>query len=319
MHFLDLKITEDGIDIFRKNTHTGQYTNFSSFEPFSRKVSWVNSLFFCASKICSNPSLFNNQIMKIKRFMSWNGFPTKVRHFLIKRLKAKLCHDNNTTLNGNDDDSAPKIWLKLPYLGRQGQFLVKNLIRKVRRSLKIYVKFIVVYQTKKTPFFLPNKDKIPDFWKANVVYEFSCPGCGHSYIGKTERSLETWLSEHANTNSYKTSAITQHLLNCPDALYLANLNAFPDLDSSEKFPDKIHCPTSLVYTNPKILFACKYNNPNQLLILEALLIKCKMPELNCGLKASKQLSYFYDTSWAHAFLHCASLDWLSTSCHDWTL
>ena len=88
--------------------------------------------------------------------------------------------------------------------------------------------------------------------------------------------------------SYKTSAITQHLLNCPDALYLANLNAFPDLDSSEEFPDKIHCPTSLVYTKYNI----KYNNPNQLLILEALLIKCKMPELNCGLKASKQLSLF---------------------------
>ena len=84
--------------------------------------------------------------------MSWNGFPTKVQYFLIKRLKAKLCHDNNTTLNGNDDDSAPKIWIKLPYLGRQGEFLVKHLIRKVRPSLKIYVKIIVVYQTKKNTF-----------------------------------------------------------------------------------------------------------------------------------------------------------------------
>ena len=72
----------------------------------------------------------------------------------------------------------------------------------------------------------------------------------------------------ANINSYKTSAITQHLLNCPDALYLANLNTFPDLDSSEEFSDKIHCPTSLAYTNSKILYSCKYNNPNQLLILE---------------------------------------------------
>ena len=51
--------------------------------------------------------------MKIKRFMSWNGFPTKVRHFLIKRLKAKLYNDSNTTLLENNDDSAPKIWLKL--------------------------------------------------------------------------------------------------------------------------------------------------------------------------------------------------------------
>ena len=126
----------------------------------------------------------------------------------------------------------------------------------------------------------------------NANYEFSCPGCGHSYIGKTERSLETRLSEHANINSYKTSAITQHLLNCPDALYLANLNTFSDLDSSEEFSDKMHCPTALAYTNSKILYSCKYNNPNQLLILEALLIKRKLPELNCGLKASKQLSLF---------------------------
>ena len=84
--------------------------------------------------------------------------PQKYDMFLIKRLKAKLCHDNNTTLNGNDDDSAPKIWLKLPYLGRQGEFLVKNLIQKVRRSLKIYIKIIVVYQTKKNTF-LPAKQR----------------------------------------------------------------------------------------------------------------------------------------------------------------
>ena len=104
--------------------------------------------------------------------MSWNGFPTKVRHFLIKRLKAKLCHDNNTTLNGNDDDDlAPKIWLKLPYLGRQGEFLVKNLIRKVCRSLKIYVKIIVVYQTKKTPFFL-SKIKFRIFVKLMLSTNF---------------------------------------------------------------------------------------------------------------------------------------------------
>ena len=69
-------------------------------------------------------------------------------------------------------------------------------------------------------------------------------------------------------------------------------STFPDLDSSEEFSDKMRHPTSLVYTNSKILYSCKYINPNQLLILEALLIKRKLPELNCGLKASKQLSLF---------------------------
>ena len=119
-------------------------------------------------------------------------------------------------------------------------------------------------------------------------------GCGHSYIGKTERFLETRLSEHANINSYKTSAITQHLINCPDTLYLyVNLNTFPDLDSSEEFSDKMHS---------KILYSCKYNNPNQLLILEALLIKRKLPELNCGLKASNNYLYFCNATSTHAFL-----------------
>ena len=102
----------------------------------------------------------------------------------------------------------PKIWQKLPYLGRQGEFL-KTLSGKYAEVLKFIVKIIVVYQTK-TPFFLPKKDKIPDSCKANVVYEFSCPGYSHYYIGKPKRSLETRLSEHVNMNSYKTSAVTQH-------------------------------------------------------------------------------------------------------------
>ena len=49
-------------------------------------------------------------------------------------------------------------------------------------------------------------------------------------------------------------------------LSIANLNTFPDLDSSEEFSDKMHCSTSLVFTHSKILYSCKYNNPNQLLI-----------------------------------------------------
>ena len=89
----------------------------------------------------------------------------------------------------------------------------------MRRSLKIYVKIIVVYQSEKTSFFLPNKDKITDSCKVNVVYEFSCPGCGRSYIDKTDRSLETRLSEHAYINCYKTGAITQNLYSTVPTLF----------------------------------------------------------------------------------------------------
>ena len=41
IHLLDLEVSDSGIDIFRKSTHTGQYTRFDSFEPWSRKTAWA--------------------------------------------------------------------------------------------------------------------------------------------------------------------------------------------------------------------------------------------------------------------------------------
>ena len=37
IHFLDIKILVDETDVYCKDTHTGQYTYFSSLEPFSHK------------------------------------------------------------------------------------------------------------------------------------------------------------------------------------------------------------------------------------------------------------------------------------------
>ena len=46
VHFLDIKVSVDDTDIYRKDTHTGQYSHFSSFEPnFYRKTAWVKSLY----------------------------------------------------------------------------------------------------------------------------------------------------------------------------------------------------------------------------------------------------------------------------------
>ena len=70
--------------------------------------------------------------------------------------------------------------------------------------------------------FCSNKDRIEPLNKANVIYQFSCPGCSVKYIGKTERNLAVRLKEHGKGEV--DSAINKHLQSCP--LYLEIMNQF---------------------------------------------------------------------------------------------
>ena len=65
------------------------------------------------------------------------------------------------------------------------------------------------------------KDKIPNPLRSNIVYEFTCPGCNSSYVGKTERNLATRLLEHSDPQK---SSISKHLSECEHANYILSLN-----------------------------------------------------------------------------------------------
>ena len=298
VHFLDLEISESGIDVFRKTTHTGQYTNFHSFEPWSRKTAWIKSLFCRAVRICSNTFFLNRQISTISKFMAWNGFPASFRCAILRKLKSKHNSNNpapysntsseNNLSNNTADENISKIWVRIPFLGKQGEYLVKTLIRKLQRNLTKPVKFIVIYQTKKVSYFLSKKDKIPDLERNDLVYEFSCPGCSATYIGKTVRNLRTRLTEHAQLN---TSAVSEHLKTCEHARHITDLyNLYDNINDLN--PDKPFSNYELIANNTKILQSLQHTNSNILLFLEALHIKFKRPALNSGLKASKELMLF---------------------------
>ena len=89
VHFLDIKIDGNKTYVYRKETHAGQYVHFSSFEPWYQKTAWIKCLLERAEKICSNKKLFENQLSKIKSFMSWNGFPKYVGRSIIKKTLQK--------------------------------------------------------------------------------------------------------------------------------------------------------------------------------------------------------------------------------------
>jgi hypothetical protein len=55
----------------------------------------------------------------------------------------------------------------------------------------------------KLKLFTNAKDKVPKQNKSNVVYEFTCPKCNNSYMGKTDRTLLERVKEHAYTKTRK--------------------------------------------------------------------------------------------------------------------
>ena len=230
-HFLDLLILNTlDIDIYRKDTFSGQYIDYNSFIPWHFKVSWIRSLFYRCKSICSNDLLLSRQNRFISTLMAWNNFPLTVR----KRLCDKFSGNDKKDKQDRTSENRPTLWLNVPYLGKHGDFLIKNLEKKLRKSLSDF-NLKVIYKTTKIAMFCSNKDPTDKLMKANIVYCFNCPFCSKSYIGKTDRNLITRLSEHSKGKG-EDSAIFSHLKNkCPIFNDMINFNTTlnPDFNINE--------------------------------------------------------------------------------------
>ena len=55
--------------------------------------------------------------------MSWTGYHTGVKTFLMNNLKHK--YENAVDTYKSSDDNLPKVGIRVRYLGRQGDFLVR--------------------------------------------------------------------------------------------------------------------------------------------------------------------------------------------------
>ena len=60
-HFLDLELSPNGTSIFRKDSNTGLYVNFTSFVPWTYRILWIRSLVTRASRICA-PNKFPKSV-----------------------------------------------------------------------------------------------------------------------------------------------------------------------------------------------------------------------------------------------------------------
>jgi hypothetical protein len=120
----------------------------------------------------------------------------------------------------------------------------------------------------------------------------TCPGCSATYIGKTERRLQTRLAEHTNPTK---SAIGEHFHNCEHVQYIVNIHfAFDKLNNPITDADNNVSTfiSNLINDNSRIFHTIYSRTPNFLLLLEALYIKFHSPSLNTGLKPSKVLKLY---------------------------
>ena len=73
----------------------------------------------------------------IKSFMSWNDFPRRLaRKYRLILLYTSSSTTENPNKNVENNPNLNKIWIRLPYTGRQELELTISFIRKITPRLK---------------------------------------------------------------------------------------------------------------------------------------------------------------------------------------
>ena len=226
-HFLDISITHNKeTDMYVKPTNTGQYCNFKSFVPWHYKISWAYALYSRCMRLCSSPILKKKHVSRLNKLLSWNGFPNYIRKRLLLKFKTDFESNSKRKNNTNDDDKNDElsIILKLPYMGPEGEKLVRTLRKKISKNISRKLLIKIIWTTTKISDFCSIKDKLPNEQKNQIIYNITCPACGEKYVGKTECCFKTRMDEHGTRAE---QPMFQHLLNCSAFSYLMHLHDMP--------------------------------------------------------------------------------------------
>ena len=156
----------------------------------------------------------------------------RVANRLIDRV---IKSSENERAEKKDERGEITLWFDVPYIGSTGENLIKAFRKKITKLLdtKKKIKIKTIFKTSQLRDFASAKDKVPLLSKSNVVYEVRCPGCGASYIGKTERTIRERSIEHAWSDA--ESPMRNHLKTCTHFQHLFDiLSVFEDRSADEE-------------------------------------------------------------------------------------
>ena len=194
--FLDVKICREKdkftTSVFREDTFSGVYTNFSSFVALKHRFGLVHTLLHRNFTIVSDFCKFHFEVETLKETLHKNAYPTK----FIDKCVAKFV--NNIFIQKLVFTTVPKLELRivLPYLGNISSITKKRLNRCISKRLK-FCKLQIIFQTgNRLKNYFRFKDRVPETLKSNFVYKFKCGSCTASYYGKPYRHMKVRVSEH---------------------------------------------------------------------------------------------------------------------------
>ena len=199
--FLDVNVFRDATKfsstIHRKDTFSGVYTNFESFMPETYKRGLLSTLLYRAYMVSSTYLGFHEEIEKLKKIFSKNGYRTKFIDRCIYKFLDKLYgkKDLVTTVPRKE------VSIMLPFLGSVSWKMKKDLVQSLR-SAAPFCKLKIIFKTSKRLSSCFNfKDRFPKSLIGGVIYKYTCATCNCSYVGCTKRYWEKRLEEHLHISA----------------------------------------------------------------------------------------------------------------------
>ena len=237
INFLDVMIIRNNntlsTTIYRKPTNNDIYIHWNAFAPETWKRGTLRTLTQRAYTVCSNEKLLTEELLYLRRsFNNVNGYP----HHIITKIFQSVKH-NHITLNLTitptppttptlsttpnlpttpsiqEDNTTPNInLLILPYKGKPGETILKDLKRSINPILPPSVDTKICFTSTKLSSKFSFKDKTQTKHEHNIVYMVECPDqtCSSTYIGETAWRLHERVTDHSGRD--KNSHLLKHAI-----------------------------------------------------------------------------------------------------------
>ena len=224
--FLDvlLKKEQDGnlqTKVYRKPTSNNIYIHWESYAPKQWKIGTLSGIVRRAYEICSTDESLRQELEDVRRaFIETNGYPRNLVKSVLNKFRNNNLDDTTDTNEVPEDAPEPErkttLTMKVPYAGKTGENIIKNLKTTLSRDLPDNIECRIVQTGTKLSTKFNIKDQLDEKHLSNFIYRHKCANkkCKDSYVGETARRRTIRTAEHGgkdkNSWIYKHSSSTKH-------------------------------------------------------------------------------------------------------------